>query len=427
MSQFDLLTKVCENSDILSNIVSQFLTFKELVYIDTAINNKELRSKFHNSLKNISFHLPFSNRIELWWKHGESCLLWFIKREMYNTEDFWNINKLTWKKINEDPQYNTFLRNAKCLLFENADNNFNFNTLKVCQRLTSLDFGNLRTELPAEPLELENLRSITVRNSDVHENFFGAFSSCPNLCEFTSYHVRYSEDLNNVTSGPFIDFFKKIVNFELLEPSSFLNVIAPLEFDRLSTFSMDNLHAASLHASKFIYLLTKIPNLENLNLERTLIGLPILVECLSVCNQKLVNLNLNHVRSENLNNLVQDNLKLPQNLQSVRISKFLPSTNNREILLSFFNAFPTTLKKLRLDFIDTLSPDDFKSLAAKVPQLESLIVDLTAESVGKINQEDFSSIGNHYPHFTLAQWNHWRMQLEMPDYEKDERKILFTK
>jgi hypothetical protein len=262
------LIKIIECSDIFKTLLYDWIEFRDIINLDTALANHELRQTFFNLLKAIPYKLSSRSKYSL-----DTSLGWFIKRNMYNLLGEIDANASAWNKIMSFPNINrpSFLNSLVKLTLRYQDKPYA--GLDQCIHLQQLScfFFNSRISLPP------NLTTISFFHGSLNEDILISLNACSRLRHFSwegnviyplkaatqhqHQHFQFFQSVQSLTiKGKIFSFLKIYSNipnhFEIIH---FDNMHGPPLYDSpnfLNQFFQNSSHLHSLELAQTMFIIS---------------------------------------------------------------------------------------------------------------------------------------------------------------------------
>lgn len=165
------------NFDIFQQILQEWIELGDIIQLDTALTNHELRNYLFPLMRKIPYTLSCSR-----WTI-EKSLQWFIKRNMYNLMNEIDVNPMTWHRLLYDsPNINklSFLHNIKQLTIRYRNNSQSYLELNECIAIKELKMYFIGNSLKLPP----NITTIYLHQCTMNQELIQSFENCEKLISF---------------------------------------------------------------------------------------------------------------------------------------------------------------------------------------------------------------------------------------------------
>jgi hypothetical protein len=447
---FYWMAVLIENRDIFNLLVSEWMTLKDLVNLDTAICSHSLRESFLSLLSGVQYEFPFANKIESWWKYHPVCLRWFAVRQMYESRGELNVHQKLWEKLLccKDIDYTPLLSGVHKLRFLGFYSDFDFCGISVCSKLTHLRLCNLLQPLESLHTLPNSLTSLSLQNSVFNNSLLSYLHSCRNLkalhLKYVDFSSAFSEDFNNEQLFELLQRLDDLYILGDISPwlevlkgnTQHLSCIQSIHFDKANCsetemISIQNLFEAS--DSSYCHELT---------LSRMKIDLMNLLKPLRT--HSLDFLHLNHVRLINAqlflatNNQpssavdqttitrVTDGSTIQLAVKKLQLSSIVGLTD--VIFARLLSAFCSHLCHLHLSFCSYLTEESFEFIANHLNSLVSIDIEDKKECWDSRRTDKIIHLFSRLSKVRIILWDGWLTEAQKQEKQhSNEREIRYER
>ncbi len=401
--------------DIFSSIASEWLELKDLVNLDTAILNKDLRLIWSELLQFVSFKIPFQNQVDKWWKHHKACLGWAVKRSMYDWKGELNVHMKLWNYLlkNSDPRYLKIIERLQTVRFLGFAGNeaFNYFGLEKCGKLQQLRICNLYESVaPQNFLICPQLQIVEFHNTTINNQLLQSFSNCEKLKQAVFAHVKY--DPLNLSVEYVQRFVQKIQEITVLNNIPDFVLRVGNAFTNVTKLSLDQIQPQESLVD-ISSLLSHSPLLKELCIDRITINYKMLFQMISKHNRNIQVLQLNHCRliADSDANLSSDS----DAVSGVGISHLCLSTLITSQLSNHFEQIILLnrqyLQRLNVSFCEALDSAAYKFVLKNCSALMSVEIEDKKERFSGQDGKDkllrLIKVLDNLTHVRIVVWPHW--------------------
>jgi hypothetical protein len=404
-----------EDRDTFNIVAGDFLDFKDIVNLDTAILSADERGSFLELLRTLPYKPPFHNSLEKWWRNHKKTLKWLSDREMFAPEGgSWHVNKKLWISMITDTQhdYKKLISNMTNIFFEGFGSPYNLEGLEFAESLQRLQVCNYHLPEPANPIPpFPTLKTLVLQNSKVNNVSLTNFSGAENISELQLRHVSFepvSQDLIDL-------YMNRILKLEVLNKvPEFFELFCRVP-NRVEIASIDMLHLLGNTEVDLTTFLKNSPNLRELHISRMCIDIPSVFELISKFNPNLEYLELNHVRLCDKGTTFVGELPFSR----LKVATLLPVFDD-----SFLKILQMTSQKVRhfhISFAEKLTDGGYLSIRDALPHLEYLDIEEKKDLFdGEGDKSDrVQRIANYFlsvPNVRIALWDSWQAEIVKAKY-----------
>lgn len=416
--------------DIFNLIACEWLELKDLVYLDSAIVNKEMRLMWSILLQTVPFKIPFQNQVEKWWKHHKHCLSWMIKRSMFESDGELTVHWKLWSSLLDDKTHNylPFIERLRKLRFQgfNGTNTvFDYRGLENCHKLQQLRICNLYTSVAVhENVQLcPQLEIIEFHNTIIDNNVLKSFMQCRKLKKAVFHHGSY--DVQNLTSEFLEPFLQSLEEITVLSKVNEFILCFGTVSNQLSKLTLDEVQPDS--AVDLTTLLTHSPNLKTLCLTRLRIDPASFFPLMSKHCRHIQSVHLDHCRLDITP--VSTNNNTGTGASKLQLSSLLcgPSSVPLQDLVAWNRQF---LQHLHVSFCDEIDVAQYRAVLQQCPRLATVEIETKkqcwegSEGRDKLNQfvQLFAGVAN----VRVVVWSRWLRESEKAE-QSEGREVIYTK
>lgn len=397
--------------DVFNVIVSEWLTMKDLVNLDTAIVSEDERPAFLDLLSTVPYKAPFSNDLEKWWKNHKDCLKWLLSRRMLSSEGMWHVNHKLWGTLLDntaDSQgYKELVATLKGIFFEGFNGPFNMRGLELAVELKDLYLCNLNSPQSATSQICPALEHLTLQNSKVCDVILRNFMHCPNLKSVDLRHVTYGDLTDPQVMN---NFLRKIESIKVLNNVTDFKTICCTAPNDIKIASLDMLHTTGNTEYDLEPFLRNSPNLCELHVERMCLDITTLFALISKYCPNLTYLHLNHIRVVSASSTTNPPAEFEVPFTRLKISTMIPSFDDKyQLTLGLTKG---KIAQLELSYCEKLTDGGYLSIRDLCPNLQKLEIDdkkSLFEGVGD-NHSRVSRIAEYFaavPEVKISLWEDW--------------------
>lgn len=410
-----IFMELLADRDIFSSIASEWLELKDLVNLDTAVLNKDLRLIWSDLLQFVTFKIPFQNQMDKWWKHHKACLGWAVRRSMFDWKGELNVHLKLWNYLlkNSDPGYLKIIERLQALRFLGFAGNeaFNYFGLEKCAKLQQLRICNLYESMAPQNLSIcPQLQILEFHNTTINNQLLQSFSNCEKLKQIVFAHVKY--DHLSLSFEYVQRFAQKIQEVKVLNNIPEFVLRIGNAFTNVTKLSLDQIQPQESLVD-ISSLLSHAPLLKELCIDRITINYSMLFHMISKHNRNVQILHLNHCRliSDSDTSLSTDS----DGASGVGISHLCLSTiitsplSNHFVQIILLNR--QYLQRLNVSFCEDLDDAAYKFVVKSCSALISVQIEDKKERFGGHDGQDkllklIKALDN-VTQVRIVVWPHW--------------------
>lgn len=422
---------ILENEDIFRYVLSEWLTPRDLVYLDQALPRNK-REVLHTTMRKIPLAQPFSGNQEKWWTHHKQVFEWMVTRGLVRTKGTWTLHDKLWNNLIASGRFNSILEAMECVRFENFNKNFDLNQFAVFRNVKHLKLYNLDGGSIVAPTEVifPQLETLHLQNCAVTASLLTVFARCEHLHDVAYVHNEFG-GMNNISAEDrraIAPFFDRMSNFSL---SAGVNTVLPSHFPQgnlpqLRTVVLDNIQRNENNTEVLSEFVPRLTEVTNLTITRCRFNFAIVFNKIRESCPQLAVLHLNHDRWLRADNELEPDtpaVNASDKLTTLKLSTPLPFFDAD--FAKLLNLCGNSVRHLQLSFCARLTTNAYSQISRHLPQLQSLVVEYSRED-GYFNadhQQELQNCFSHLRKLLVVEWQTW-LPDNLKESSADKRTVM---